>query len=136
MSDLISRQDAIEAVYQALRTPVPDYKNDFFHDSISLAVNIVKNIPSAEPEWKWIPMTERLPEEREWLGTKQFGTTISDEVYVTFENPKGERFCKHLSFQNGKLSRFDQSAIDAFYPEAKPIAWMPLPEPYVGKNHD
>lgn len=130
MSDFISRQDAIEAVYQALRTPVSDYKNNFFHDSMSLAVNIVKNIPSVEPEQKWIPVTERLPEEREWLGTKQFGTTKSDEVYVTFENPKGERFCKHLSFQNGKLSRFDQSTIDAFYPEAKPIAWMPLPEPY------
>ena len=57
MSDLISRQDAIEAVYQALRTPVPDYKNNFFHDSMNLAVNIVKNIPSAEPErkkGKWI----------------------------------------------------------------------------------
>ena len=74
---------------------------------------------------KWIPVTEALPEEREWLGTKRF----SDVVYVTFENPKGERFCKHLRFQNGKLSGYDQSAIDAFYPEAKPIAWMPLPEP-------
>ena len=132
MSDFISRQDAIEAVYEALRTPV----SGFFRDSMSLAVNIVKNIPSVEPDQKWIPVTERLPEEREWLGTKQFGTTKSDEVYVTFENSKGERFCKHLSFQNGKLSRFDQSTIDAFYPEAKPIAWMPLPEPYVEKNHD
>lgn len=83
---------------------------------------------------KWIPCNTRMPEEREWLGTKQFGTTISDEVYVTFENPKGERFCKHLSFQNGKLSRFDQSTIDAFYPEAKPIAWQPLPEPYRGEK--
>lgn len=87
---------------------------------------------TAESERRWIPVTEALPEEREWLGTKRFGTTKSDEVYVTFENPKGERFCKHLSFQNGKLSRFDQSTIDVFYPEAKPIAWMPLPEPWKG----
>lgn len=93
----------------------------------------LKETLSAEPERKWIPVSERLPEEREWLGTKQFGTTKSDEVYVTFENPKGERFCKHLSFQNGKLSRFDQSTIDAFYPEAKLIAWMPLPESYKGE---
>ena len=88
---------------------------------------------SAEPEPKWIPCNARMPEEREWVGTKRFGTTVSDEVYVTFENPKGERFCKHLSFQNGKLSSFDQSTIDAFYPEAKPIAWMPLPEPWRGE---
>lgn len=93
----------------------------------------IENAPTIEPERKWIPVTEALPEEREWLGTKRFGTTKSDEVYVTFENPKGERFCKHLSFQNGKLSRYDQSTIDAFYPEAKPIAWMPLPESWRGE---
>ena len=83
----------------------------------------------------WIPCTpETMPEEHEWLGTKKFGTTISDEVYVTFENPKGERFCKHLSFQNKKLSDYDQLTIDAFYKGSKPIAWMPLPEPYEPKE--
>lgn len=49
MSDLISRQDAVEAVYQALRTPLPDYRNDLFHDSMSLAVTMVNEIPSVEP---------------------------------------------------------------------------------------
>lgn len=85
-------------------------------------------------EQRWIPCSERLPDEHEWIGTKKFGTTISNEVYVTFENPKGERFCEHLSFQNGKLSGFDQSTIDAFHKGSKPIAWMPLPEPYKGEG--
>ena len=84
----------------------------------------------AEPHWTLC--SERMPEEHEWMGTKRFGTTISNEVYVTFENPKGERFCKHLSFQNGKLSNYDRSTIDAFYKGSKPIAWMPLPESYRG----
>lgn len=79
---------------------------------------------------KWIPCSERMPEEREWIGTKEFGTTISDEVYVTFENPEGKRFVKHLRFENGKLSSFDQSKIDAFHMGSVPIAWMPLPKPY------
>lgn len=119
MSDLISRKALCEFCLNTKDRTVD--------------ANDIMRFPSAEPERRWIPVSERLPEEREWLGTKRFGTTISDEVYVTFENPKGERFCKHLSFQNGKLSRFDQSTIDAFYPEAKPIAWMPLPEPYKGE---
>ena len=85
---------------------------------------------------KWIPCSERMPDEHEWLGTKKFGTTISDEVYVTFENPKGERFCKHLRFQNKKLSGYDQQTIDAFYKGSKPIAWMPLPEPYKKGEQD
>ena len=78
---------------------------------------------------KWIPCSERLPEEHEWIGTKTFGTTISNEVYVTFESPKGERFPKHLSFHNGKVSNFVQREIDALYKGSVPIAWMPLPEP-------
>ena len=81
---------------------------------------------------KWVLCSERMPEEHEWLGTKKFGTTKSDEVYVTFENEKGERFCKHLSFQNGELSSYDQLHMDTWYKGSKPIAWMPLPESYQG----
>lgn len=84
----------------------------------------------------WIPCSERMPDEYEWLGTKKFGTTISDEVYVTFENQKGERFCKHLSFQNGELNHYDQHHIDVWYKGSKPIAWMPLPTPYQPKEDE
>ena len=91
-------------------------------------------MPTVEAESKWIPCSERMPEEHEWIGTKRFGTTISDEVYVTFESPKGERFTKHLSFQNGKVSNFVQREIDAFCKGSVPIAWMPLPKPYEVKE--
>lgn len=113
-------------------------KREFLDTVFALAPNEANAIMDAFDGYvdsnapHWIPVTERLPEEHEWIGTKRFGTTISDEVYVTFENPKGERFCKHLSFQNGELSAFDKSTIDAFYKGSKPIAWMPLPEPYKG----
>ena len=78
----------------------------------------------------WIPVSERMPEEHKWIGTESFGTTRSGEVYVTFETPKGERFVKHLAFQNGGLSHLDQQTIDVFFKGSVPIAWMPLPEPY------
>ena len=86
----------------------------------------------AQPEQDWIPVSEGMPEEREWVGTKQFGTTISDEVYVTFEAPNGERFVKHLSFQNGKVPSFKQREIDVWFGGATPVAWKPLPEPWEG----
>lgn len=100
-------------------------------DYIALCDYIDKQ-PTFTPEPQWIPCSERMPEEHEWIGTKQFGTTISDEVYVTFENPKGERFCRHLSFQNGKVNGYDQRFIDAICKGSRPVAWMPLPEPYKG----
>ena len=81
---------------------------------------------------RWIPCSERMPEDREWIGTKRFGTTISDEVYVTFEAPDGQRFADHISFQNGKLSRSDAERMRVWYKGAKPIAWKPLPESYKG----
>ena len=83
--------------------------------------------PSAEAEW--ILCSERLPEEHEWVGTKKFGTTISDKVHITFD-VNGERFVKTLSLQNGELSNYEKQTMDTLYKGWKMIAWMPLPEPY------
>ena len=96
------------------------------------AVRRIEDLPSIQPEQRWIPCSERMPEEHEWIGTKRFGTTISDEVYVTFEAPDGQRFTDHISFQNGKLSTSDAERMRVWYKGAKPIAWKPLPEPYQG----
>ena len=137
VGDTISRQAAIDALdFEIVHiTAYRDGKNEGnplaqYNKGLEDGKKAIEALPPAQPEPPWIPCEERMPEEHEWLGTKKFGTTISDEVYVTFENPKGERFCKHLSFQNGKLSAFDKSTIDAFYKGSKPIAWMPLPVPY------
>ena len=92
----------------------------------------VTRLMSLESEPHWIPCSERMPEEHEWIGTKKFGTTISDEVYVTFERPDGQRFTKHISFQNGELSSFDKRSMEVWYNDAKPIAWMLKPEPWEG----
>ena len=97
---------------------------------ISVCKWLVEIAEKAVSPYRWIPCSERMPEEHEWIGTKKFGTTISDEVYVTFENEKGERFCRHMKFQNGELSRYDQFHMDTWFKGSKPIAWMPLPEPY------
>ena len=104
-----------------------------FEDDVT-RVDDGKELPPAQPEPHWIPVSERMPEEHEWIGTKKFGTTISDEVYVTFENEKGERFCRHLQFQNGELSRYDQFHMNTWHDGSKPIAWMPLPEHYKGRR--
>ncbi len=99
-------------------------------------IGTVKQLIDAQPEQRWIPVTERLPEEHEWIGTKRFGTTISDEVFVTFEAPDGQRFTDHISFQNGKLGALDAERMRVCYKGAKPIAWIPLPEPYQEGEED
>ena len=124
--DLISRQAAIDALHTRFRD---GFDGDKWWNSTHVLAAI-EGLPPAQPEPQWIPCSERMPEEHEWIGTKKFGTTISDEVYVTFENEKGERFCQHMKFQNGELSRYDQFHMDTWFKGSKPIAWMPLPTPY------
>ena len=138
-SDLIDRQQAIDVLHGY-------FDGMLDTDTVCPAdiYGLFECIPSAQPEVlacgngelvakpepQWILCDERMPEEHEWIGTKKFGTTISDEVYVTFENEKGERFCQHMKFQNGELSRYDQFHMDTWFKGSKPIAWTPLPEPY------
>lgn len=125
--DAISRQATIDAVNNAF-----DRETLLTGFVRLIAVRVIRDMPSAQPEPPWILCSKKMPDEHEWLGTKKFGTTISDEVYVTFENEKGERFCQHMKFQNGELSRYDQLHIDTWYKGSKPIAWMPLPKPFEG----
>ena len=84
---------------------------------------------------EWIPCSERLPEEHEWIGTKEFGTTISDEVNITFD-VNGKRFVNVMHLQNGELSGSDKKGMDVFHKGWKMLAWMPLPEPWKGADDE
>lgn len=137
VGDAISRQAAIDALdFEIVHiTAYRDGKNEGnplaqYNKGLEDGKKAIEALPPAQPEQIWILCDERMPEEHEWIGTKKFGTTISDEVYVTFENEKGERFCRHMTFQNGELSRYDKAYMEAWFKGSKPIAWMPKPEPY------
>ena len=123
-------EDTIIKVLEHWKEAFKENSHHVSASDLSLVIKDVRELPPAQPEPQWILCDERMPEEHEWIGTKKFGTTISDEVYVTFENEKGERFCQHMKFQNGELSRYDQFHMETWFKGSKPIAWMPLPEPY------
>lgn len=126
----MSNEEAIEVIEET----IDDLCDGRILDLVPVRVSALEVAIESLKQNQWTPCNERMPEEYEWMGTKQFGTTISDEVYVTFESPDGVRFTKHLCFQNGKLSNHDQLTIDAFHKGAVPIAWMPLPEPWKGEE--
>ena len=126
--DAISLRERIDRCYPFDKAT--QSKHDAFDIAKSVLLDIVMTQPTIKPEPEWIPCSKKMPEEHEWLGTKKFGTTISNEVYVTFEVPDGQRFTKHISFQNGKLSPADEERMKIWFKGAKPIAWKPLPEPY------
>ena len=136
MDDLIDRQAAIDAIAncticgdeKTLRAYVAKHNLDNeWSGGVLEAINAVEDLPSAQPELRWIPCSERLPEEYgEFLVTmtekakaKDLGFDI-DETYIRKMryNSNGWQLPRHIP------SWINEAVKDEV------LAWMPLPEPY------
>lgn len=103
MSDLIERQAAIDALAVAI-----DDVGILDGDDIKI---VFDNLPSAQPEPQWIPVTERLPDDnREVLISLEWGIDIG--MYE-----RGE-------WRSEWINHYDDDNV---------LAWMPLPESYKGE---
>jgi len=119
MDDLISRQAAIDAINHIC--PIDTDCDGTLLDRLDVRY-VLSDLPSAQPEQKWIPCSERLPE----------------------ANEDGESDYILLSCSNCSLPIIGRYQVDdqggAFYDgdDDKPLvsyglftnAWMPLPESY------
>ena len=134
MDDLISRQDAIDAVYKcsdifAGDMPVMVVKAD--------AYEALAQLPSAQPEQRWVLCSERLPEDiRPVIVTWKNTDPKSYYQYIV-----GKHFIGTGHFCNGKwfwysstcedlLAEYGRSDVDEMDEAIEVIAWMPLPEPW------
>lgn len=116
--DLISRKAAIDRIKRQMKRP--DSFGLWAHDDkiaevcYGIAIEILENLPSAEPEW--ILCEEALPKQEGWyLVTNDAGgvTTVEMSWYDGFDSP-----------------------VTPFWELDNPIAWMPLPEPYNGGERE
>ena len=95
-------------------------------------VEAFEQLPPEHPEQRWIPCSERLPDEKDAGILKKLGIEKrSEDVLVTVE-VKGERMTVTACTYDGK---WDWNMKYAF-PDYKVIAWMPLPEPYAERSTD
>lgn len=107
MNDLISRQKTIEALGEK---PVGDTDWDLgCRNQWEWDTEILRTLPSAEPERKWIPFDVALPNDRQ---------------KVLCINKHGEMMVGGYSTDYGMT-------FPCYF--EKPVAWMPLPEPYRGE---
>lgn len=81
---------------------------------------------------KWIPVTERLPEEHDSIFAKLYGTerflpgmfkTISENVLAVFVLEDGRKRVKETHTNEGKWN------MSGVYGAKEVTHWMPLPEP-------
>ena len=112
--DCISRQAAIDALAY-----LDDYEEQ--------AIETLRKLPSAQPEQQWIPCSERLPEaETMYFRPKhRYLCQRKNEMFV------GARFCE----PNGMLKEW-WDWYGTKIRDEDVIAWMPLPEPWRGEEHE
>jgi transcriptional regulator with XRE-family HTH domain len=128
MDDLISRQAAINVVEK-------------WFGKIGLNPDIcidgLISLPSAQPEQRWIPCSERLPEDiRPVIVTWKNTDPKSYYQYIV-----GKHFMGTACYKNGKwywyssttedmLAEYGRYDSEEFDEAIECIAWMPLPDPY------
>ena len=94
-------------------------------------------MPSAQPEQRWIPCSERLPEELAEVNITWINT--DPEPYYDFM--KGKPCTGSAVYYKGRwywyssvcvdyLTEYGFSPNDGMDDAIKVAAWMPLPEPY------
>ena len=108
MSDYISRQAAIDAPFK---------KFDADTGVTWIPLEHIEQLPSAQPEQRWIPCSKRVPEEDE-----QVLVYLHDSPYIAWIDSNGE-----WNTEDFTLDKEEDR-------EDEPIAWMPLPEPWKGEK--
>ena len=115
MNDSISRQAAIDSI---MEEPSEARYPAYYAEKI-------RQLPSAHPEPRWIPVTERLPES----GIRYQVTFESGEVgYADFRNK--------IFFYDGSAKENVWETERYCEDDGEVIAWMPLPEPYREEKKD
>lgn len=107
--DVAIDQDTLD--YEDL-TEINRANIQFDKDCKKNAIDLLKNAPTIEPEQRWIPCSERLPEHRLY-------------VLVTYKYEYG-------LIDNG-ITWYSETE-NKWNTSREVIAWMPLPEPYKGET--
>lgn len=115
MSDLIDRQDAIDALARTAREKI-NLSDEFNHYLAGLmdGENALRQLPFAQPEQRWIPVTERLPDKKGYY-------------LVTRKNPKG-----HVTRVRFNPEQVERGVYNSPWGngDCDILAWMPLPDAY------
>lgn len=135
MSDLISRQAAIDLLKQMRKDGdmIPWEGKDVFAR--------IRKLPSAQPEQRWIPCSERMPEDLEEVNVA-WVNHIPEPYYDFLKNKpftgsavyyRGEWFW-YSSTCVDILAEYGTNNMDKVDDGIEITAWMPLPEPYGGES--
>ena len=125
MKDIIYRDDAIKALRKLGHEVVVIDKVC----SLGVAqefIDVIRELPSADRPQEWIPCSERLPNEREWIRSYVRSKRASEFIVMI----KGANRPTTLYLSKDHYW-FDDN--NDFY---EVVAWMPLPDTRSGQDNE
>lgn len=133
--DLINREAVIEAIVNTV-SKVDDDKTlkDKYDGAVFRQHEILDIIENMPPAQQWIPVTERLPEKREWYWGvfREYDTGWVNPIpyicdYIgcrTWATTKDGWILRNCTDDiDGQVSKYFSDILEC-------VAWMPLPVPY------
>ena len=136
---LISREAAIDALQKEINKGIPPFDDVMasIRCGVRLSRNIIEDLPSAQPEQRWIPVSERSPEDLEEVNVTW--VNHDPEPYYDFFKDKPatatavyyrEKWYWSSSTCADLLAEYGRNPNDEIDDGIEIVAWMPLPEPY------
>ena len=142
MDDLISRQAAIDAICKE-GTRLERNGTVAMCEIKQWCIDLLERLPSAQPEQRWIPCSERLPEDIRpvivtWKNTdpKSYYQYIVGKHFTGTACHKNGKWYWYSSTTEDMLAEYGRYDSEEFDEAIECIAWMPLPEPYKGGEQD
>lgn len=129
--DAISRQDTLKTIIKHLGIRSEEY----LLPAEEAIYKVVKNMPPVTPAQRWTPVSEKLPNDRDWyLG-------IFKEPDTGWINPL-PFICDYVGSETKATTKeywilrgfTDMDGHIDYYFNLECVAWMPLPKPYEGET--